>query len=161
MTSRKTPHGPQKSMTTASSEMRKATGISPLAGGLSGFAVIVCLISPELPRAEFSESSAITKNASPASRPNLAALLSKSLPSMELVGAFMSPIVALRQLAAMPIITKFLPTGYFSLSFDFRMSNLTQCLKFVDTDDAAASVEASGRNIDRPLRELPHRDQRT
>ena len=60
----------------------------------------------------------------------------------------------------MPIITIFLPTGYFSLSFDFRMPNLPQCLKFVDASDAAASVQPSRRNIDRLQCELPHRDQR-
>ena len=60
----------------------------------------------------------------------------------------------------MPIITIFLPTGYFSLSFDFRMPNLPQCLKFVDASDAAASVQPSRRNIDRLQCELPYRDQR-
>src|SRR6266446_5526279 len=60
----------------------------------------------------------------------------------------------------MPIITIFLPNGYSSLSFDFRMSHLRQGLKFVDASDAAFCVESSWRNIDRLPCELPDRDQR-
>lgn len=61
----------------------------------------------------------------------------------------------------MPIITTFLPTRYFSLSFDFRMSNLTQRLKFVDASDAADCVQSGGWNADCLLGELPDRDDRT
>ena len=61
----------------------------------------------------------------------------------------------------MPIITTFLPNAYFSLSFDFRMSPLTQCSKVVDASDAACCVQSSRRNIDRLLRELPDGDDRT
>ena len=60
----------------------------------------------------------------------------------------------------MPIITTFLPNAYFSLSFDFRMSPLTQCSKVVDASDAACCVQSSWRNIDRLLRELPDGDDR-
>src|SRR5882724_6736801 len=80
---------------------------------------------------------------------------------MELGGAFMRPIISQPRLAAMPIITTFLPTGYFSLSLNFRMSHLTQSLKFVDASNAAASVQSSRRNIDWLPCELPDRDQRT
>ena len=93
-------------------------------------------------------------------KPNLAAALTRSFRFMELVGAFMAAIISQPRLAAMPIITTFLPNGHLSLSFDFRVSHLTQCLNFVDASDAASSVQASRRNIDRLLRELPHRDQR-
>src|SRR5438034_11577082 len=74
---------------------------------------------------------------------------------MELVRAFMAAIISQPRLAAMPIITTFLPSGYFSLSFDFRMSHLTQCPKVVDASDAASCVQSSCRNVDRLLRELP------
>src|SRR5882762_6932148 len=60
----------------------------------------------------------------------------------------------------MPIITTFLPRGYFSLSFDFRMSHLTQCPKVVDASDAASCVQSSWRNIDWLPRELPDGDDR-
>src|SRR6266487_109189 len=60
----------------------------------------------------------------------------------------------------MPIITTFLPSGYFSLSFDFRMSHLMQPLKVVDASDTV-SVQSTWRNIDRLLRELPDGDDRT
>ncbi len=93
-------------------------------------------------------------------KPNLAAALTRSFRFMELVGAFMTVIISQPRLAAMPIITIFLPTGYSSLSFDFRMPSLPQRLKFVDASDAAFSVESSRRNIDRLACELPDRDQR-
>ena len=60
----------------------------------------------------------------------------------------------------MPIITIFLPTGYFSLSFDFRMPNLPQRPKFVGASDAASSVQSSCWNGECLLRELPDRDDR-
>src|SRR5438046_2379140 len=61
----------------------------------------------------------------------------------------------------MPIITTFLPSRYFSLSFDFRMSSLTQCPKVVDASDAGLSFQSGCRNVDRLLRELPDGDDRT
>src|SRR4029077_14772147 len=79
---------------------------------------------------------------------------------MELVGAFMTEIISQPRLAAMPIITTFLPIGYFSLSSDFKMSHLPLCPKVVDASDAAFCVESSRRNIDRLACELPDRDQR-
>src|SRR5205814_5684746 len=80
---------------------------------------------------------------------------------MELVRAFMAAIISQPRLAAMPIITTFLPSGYFPLSFDFRMSRLTQCRKVGDASDAVYGVQSSRRNIDRLLRELPDGDDRT
>src|SRR5438874_12492631 len=74
---------------------------------------------------------------------------------MELVRAFMAVITSQQQLAAMPIITTFLPSGYFSLSFDFRMSHLTQCPKVVDASDATSCVQSNWWDIDRLLRQLP------
>src|SRR5438105_4960218 len=79
---------------------------------------------------------------------------------MELVRAFMGAIIWQSRLAAMPIITTFLPSGYFCLSFDFRMSHLTQRPKVVDASDAASCVQSGWRNIDRLLRELPDGDDR-
>src|SRR5437870_7293605 len=79
---------------------------------------------------------------------------------MELVRAFMAAIISQPRLAAMPIITTFLPSSYFSLSFDFRMSHLTHSLKVVDASDAACSFQSSCRNVDRLLRELPDGDDR-
>ena len=72
----------------------------------------------------------------------------------------MGAIISQPRLAAMPIITTFLPRGYFSLSFDFRMSHLMQCPKVVHASDAAPSFQASCRNVDRLLGELPDRDER-
>src|SRR5437870_8866659 len=164
LTSRKTSHGPQKSMMTAPSEITKATGIWPWAGGLSEFALLACLLSPELPvvsiGAAFAESRPITKRASAAIKPDFAAALTRSFRFMELVRAFMAAIISQPRLAAMPIITTFLPGGYFSLSFDFRMSHLTQCPKVVDASDARCSFQSSCRNVDRLLRELPDGDDR-
>src|SRR6266481_2967914 len=60
----------------------------------------------------------------------------------------------------MPIITTFLPSGYFSLSFDFRMSHLTHCPKVVDASDAASWVQSSWRNIDWLPCEVPDRHDR-
>jgi len=60
----------------------------------------------------------------------------------------------------MPIITTFLPSGYFSLSSDFRMPNLPQRLKFVGASDAASNVQSSCWNAECLLRELPDRDDR-
>src|SRR5207237_2289432 len=164
LTSRKTSHGPQKSMMTAPSEITKATGIWPWAGGLSEFALLACLSSPELPvvsiGAAFAESRPITKRASAAIKPDFAAALTRSFRFMELVRAFMAAIIWQPRLAAMPIITTFLPSGYFSLSFDFRMSHLTHCPKVVDASDAARSFQSSCRNVDRLLRELPDGDNR-
>jgi hypothetical protein len=60
----------------------------------------------------------------------------------------------------MPIITTFLPSGYFSLSFDFRRSHLTQWPKALDASEAASCVQSNWRNVDRLLRELPDRDGR-
>src|SRR5713101_9890244 len=162
LTSRKTSHGPQKSMMTAPSEITKATGIWPWAGGLSEFALLACLLSPELPvvsiGAAFAESSPITKRASAAIKPGLAAALTRFFRFM--VREFIAAIISQPRLAAMPIITTFLPSGYFSLSFDFRMSHLTHCPKVVDASDAASCVESNWRNVDRLLRELPDGDDR-
>src|SRR5260370_13843806 len=79
---------------------------------------------------------------------------------MELVRAFMAAIISQPRWAAMPIITTFLPSGYFSLSFDFRMSHLTQGPQVVDASDAASCVQSSWRNIDGLMRELPDSDDR-
>src|SRR5437667_7028521 len=60
----------------------------------------------------------------------------------------------------MPIITIFLPTGYFSLSFDFRMSNFPECLRSVDARDGAGCIQSGCWDGDSLLRELPDRDNR-
>src|SRR6266480_1680029 len=104
--------------------------------------------------------SEITKRASAAIKPDLAAALTRSFRFMELVRAFMAVIISQQPLAAMAIITTFLPSGYFSLSFDFRMSHLTQCPKVVDASDAASCVQSNWWNIDGLLRELPDGDDR-
>src|ERR1700733_5777523 len=75
LTSWKTSHGPQKSMTTAPSERRKATGMLPSAGGLSGletaggggaFFALVCCDCP----AESEKGRAAARLAAPEARSN-------------------------------------------------------------------------------------------
>ena len=72
----------------------------------------------------------------------------------------MGAIISQPRLAAMTIITTFLPRCYFSLSFDFRMSHLTQRPNVVDASDAVRSFQSGCRDVDRLLRELPDGDDR-
>src|SRR5437660_1473612 len=82
LTSWKTSHGPQKSIITAPSEIRKATGILPWTGGLSGFAMTAGLslsrafVAPTA--SELAESSPTAENAIAATKPNRTTLLSNS-----------------------------------------------------------------------------------
>src|SRR5437773_2626100 len=81
MTYWKTSHGPEKSITTAPSEIRKATGILPWAGGLMDFASV----EPEL-----AERSPTAENAIAAIKPNSMAILSNPLPHIMFVFLFMA-----------------------------------------------------------------------
>ena len=84
----------QKSIITAPSETRKATGILPWTGGLSGFALaaglfpseaLVASIGPELAESSPKADSAIT-----AIKPNSAAVFSNPLPLVVFVRSFMT-----------------------------------------------------------------------
>src|SRR5438874_1874138 len=109
--SRKTSQGPQKSIITAPSEIRKATGILPWAGGMSGFASIDGLLTSGAPAApagsELAESSPTAENAIAATKPNRATLLSNSF--RVLVRSFMTGSFSEVSMAAMTNIIIFLP----------------------------------------------------
>src|ERR1700674_1899635 len=83
LTSWKTSQGPQKSMITAPSERRKATGMLPWAGGVSGFGLgDDCFPSaPVGPSAgpALAKTLRAAENGTPASKPNAAAPCNKSL----------------------------------------------------------------------------------
>jgi hypothetical protein len=62
----------------------------------------------------------------------------------------------------MTTIIIFLPiSGLLFSSFDLRMSSFTQRLNLVYADNAGCSFQSSCRNVDRLLRELPDRDDRS
>src|SRR5438552_8567084 len=90
----KTSHGPQKSIITAPSETRKATGILPCTGGLSGFALTAGLFPSEALVAstgpELAESSPIAESAIAAIIPNSAAVLSNLVLFIVFVGLLMT-----------------------------------------------------------------------
>src|ERR1700736_1002545 len=113
LTSWKTSHGPQKSIITAPSETRKATGILPWTGGLSGFAWTAGLFPSEAfvasTGSELAESSPIAESAIAAIKPNATAILSNSVPFIAFVLLFMTLPSRGARLAAMTIIIKFLP----------------------------------------------------
>src|ERR1700686_3201184 len=94
LTSWKTSHGPQKSIITAPSETRKATGILPWTGGLSGFALTAGLFASEALVAstgpELAESSPKADSAITVIKPNLAAVLSNSVLFIAFVLSFMT-----------------------------------------------------------------------
>src|SRR5258708_16841446 len=80
LTAWKPSHGPQKSMITAPSETRKATGMSPWAGGLSGSGLAAGVLAPEPLRVPASPER--PRKASPAVTaitPSAVELLSRSL----------------------------------------------------------------------------------
>src|SRR6266446_6448094 len=133
MTSRKTSHGPQKSMITAPSEMRKATGILPWAGGLSGFVLTAGLFPSEPLVAStgrgLAESSRIAERAIAAIKPNSAAVLSNLVPLIVLVRSFMTLPSRGGRLAAMTIIIKFLPHHTEKMHFQAR-SGAHVCRRF-------------------------------
>src|SRR6266403_1572195 len=94
LTSWKTSHGPQKSIITAPSETRKATGILPWTGGLSGFVLTAGLFPSEPLVAStgrgLAESSPIAERAIAAIKPNSAAVLSNLVPLIVLVRSFIT-----------------------------------------------------------------------
>src|SRR5205085_3625537 len=104
----------------------------------------------------------MTKSAIAPRKPNSTALLNSSLRFSVFVCAFMTVIISLHAIGSNANNHHVSASArYFSLSFDFRMSSLAQCLKFLDTNDTVSSVQSSWRNIDRLPRELPDRDERT
>src|ERR1700730_3230727 len=113
LTSWKTSHGPQKSIITAPSETRKATGILPWTGGLSGFALAAGLFASEAfvasTGAELAESSPTADRAIAAITPNSAAVFSTLPPLVVFVRSFMTLSSRGERLAAMTIIIIFLP----------------------------------------------------
>src|SRR5205814_2897188 len=94
LTSWKTSHGPQKSIITAPSETKKATGMLPWAGGLIEFALGAVLLPSKLlvasAGAELAERSPTTESAIIATNPSFAALSSSSLPIIAFVCSFMA-----------------------------------------------------------------------
>src|SRR6266404_355478 len=139
LTSRKTSHGPQKSMMTASSEITKATGIWP--AGLSEWDLSTAelLTSPA-----FAETSVRTKRTSATTKLTLVAMKKNALLFMVRVDVFMVLFSRIALLAAMTTIIIFLPgRGFLSLSFDFRTSSFTRRPTFVYADDAAGSFQFS------------------
>jgi hypothetical protein len=76
----KTSHGPQKSIITAPSETRKATGILPRAGGLSGFALTIGLFASGAlgasDRPELAETSPMLQSATATIRRRISLLFS-------------------------------------------------------------------------------------
>src|SRR3984893_10294618 len=136
LTSWKTSHGPEKSIITAPSETRKATGILPWTGGLSGFALTAGLFPSEARVAsagrELAESSPITESANAAIKPNSAAVLSNPVLCMVFVRSFMTLSCRGVRLAAMTIIIIFLPRHIGKMRnlharFGFRVSNRLDC----------------------------------
>src|ERR1700686_2107043 len=110
LTSWKTSHGPQKAIITAPSETRKATGILPSTGGLSGFALTAGLFPSEALVAstgpELAESSPKADSAIIVIKPNSAAVFSNPLLLVVFVRSFMNLSSRGERLAAMTIIIK-------------------------------------------------------
>jgi hypothetical protein len=112
MTSWKTSHGPQKSITTAPSEIRKATGIWPLSGGLSDVVSVATSFRFEwlsLTGAPVANNALSASTPSASRKPNRATRQTTSI--LFIVRAFMIRFSDNLFVAAMTTIIIFLPTG--------------------------------------------------
>src|SRR5690242_18586639 len=103
MTSRKTSQGPQKSITTAPSEITNATGI-----GGDGFSRLGLLSAESLAEAALARA----KKRSAAIKPRLIAREGNSLLLIASADVFMPTLSGIYALAAMTTIIKFLPNVF-------------------------------------------------
>src|SRR3981081_3095249 len=108
-------HRQQESIINEPSETRKATGMLPWAGGLSGFTVSAGLF-PSGPLVastglELAKSSPIVESAMAIIKPKSAAVFSNLLPFIVFVRSFICVTCGRGRLAGMTIIITFLPYG--------------------------------------------------
>ena len=169
LTSRKTSHGPQKSIITAPSEIRKATGILPWVGGLSGFAKADGLLASgavAAPGSDSAKTSLTSENTIAAIKLNRATLLSNSfrvLVCSFMTGSFSGTGVGsndnYHQISATcEALSDRVVSAY---SFDFRMPTSADLVPGRGIEsDAVCSFQPGCRNVDRLLGELPGRDKR-
>src|SRR5207237_1194219 len=136
MTSWKTSHGPEKSIITAPSERRKATGMLPWAGGVSEFPLSFPPVPPGGPVAspELAQTLPTVENAIAAIEPNSAAVRSSSFPLSVFVPLFMTGSFSARAGGSNDNYHLNPATGVFCHPFDLWMSTSIQRVKPVPAD---------------------------